>query len=151
MIVEIDSAGEDDTYEIGRRLGSAVEAGDLVGLVGPLGAGKTCLVRGLAAGMGLAPERVRSPSFTLIATYRGARRTLHHVDLFRLDPSADDRMALREYFHGDAVCVVEWFERLGEHVDHLPIEISYAGSHGRRIRVGPGGDRYRRLLEAVDR
>ena len=57
---------------------------------------------------------MRSPTFTLVNEYSGGRLPLYHIDLYRMTPSDVDRMALREYLYGDGVCVVEWFERLGE-------------------------------------
>jgi len=130
-------------------VGRALAAGDLVGLCGPLGAGKTCLVRGIAEGLGVPPDRVRSPSFTLVTNYAGGRLPLYHLDLFRVTPTPLDRLALREYMYGDGACVIEWFDRWGEAVEHLRIDLAYAGFHDRRIRMKGSGDRYGRLLETV--
>ena len=103
-------------------------AGELIGLVGELGAGKTCLVRGLAEGLGIAPRKVRSPTFTLVNEYSGGRLPLYHIDLYRLVPSPVDRMALRDYLYGDGVCVVEWFERLGEDMASSADSVHVCGS-----------------------
>ncbi len=149
MSLELIVHSEDETRALGRCLGTLLAPGDIVGLYGELGAGKTCLVRGLAEGLGILPERVRSPTFTLMSTYRGGRLLLHHVDLYRLSPSEDDRIALREVLYGDAVSAVEWFDRFGEETEHLRIEILYAGAHERRILLDAGGGRYHRLIEAV--
>jgi tRNA threonylcarbamoyladenosine biosynthesis protein TsaE len=150
-MLDIAARTEDDTIAFGRLLGELVRAGDVIGLCGVLGAGKTVLVRGLAEGLGIDPERVRSPSFTLMVTYEGGRLPLHHVDLFRLSPTEDDRLALREVFFGGGVCAVEWFERLGEALDHLAvvIEIPEVGVDVRRIRLRASGDRYVPLVQAI--
>ena len=147
--LELKTKSEDETREIGRRLGAVAEPGDLIGLYGPLGAGKTCLVRGLAEGLGISAERVRSPSFTLVATYSGGRLPLFHIDLYRMEPTADDRMALREYLYGSGVCVVEWFDHFGEPAEHLAVTLAYAGIDERRISLHASGGRFGRLMEAV--
>jgi tRNA threonylcarbamoyladenosine biosynthesis protein TsaE len=141
-ICERQSADEDETLALGRRLGALVATGDLIGLHGDLGAGKTVLVRGLAEGLGIAAGKVRSPTFTLVNEYAGGRLPLYHVDLYRIAPTAVDRMALREYLYGDGVCVVEWFERLGEDAPHLDIDVTIVGPTARRIVVSAHGARY---------
>jgi len=158
-MLEIAAATEEEMLALGRLLGELVRAGDVIGLSGPLGAGKTVFVRGLAEGLGCDPERVRSPTFTLMVTYEGGRLPLHHLDLYRLETSEDDRMALREILFGDGVTGIEWFERLGEEIDHLAVDISIearrgadageSGAHGRRIRLRACGDAYGPLVEAV--
>src|SRR5438309_6164393 len=98
------------TEALGRDLGRAVASGDLLALHGELGAGKTTLVRGLAAGLGGDPGRVASPTFVLHRVYRGGRLTLHHVDLFRLGTEVDLALFdLDDLLDGGAV-VVEWAE-----------------------------------------
>lgn len=109
-------ATEADTLAFGERLGTRVEAGDLILLSGQLGAGKTVLVRGIATGMGIDPEVVRSPTFVLHHVYRAGERVLHHIDLFRLGPHADIRLLdIDEMRESGGVVVVEW----GEHADLL--------------------------------
>ena len=164
-MLEIAVSSEEETSALGRRLGELVRPGDVVGLSGPLGAGKTVLVRGLAQGLGCDPERVRSPSFTLMVTYEGGRLPLHHLDLYRMQPTEEDRLALREFLYGQAVCAVGWYERLGEECEHLAVEIDFgehrpmgavltanevpSPSHGRRIRLRASGGRSVALIEAV--
>lgn len=116
---------EAETVAIGRRLAAALRPGDLLAIDGELGAGKTCLVRGTAAGLGADPELVRSPTFVLHQVHRGGRVTLHHLDLYRLGDSADlgviDLPGLLE----DGVVAVEWarYAELGAYDPvHLYIE-----------------------------
>jgi len=107
------SLSEEETMDLGRSLARGLRGGELVLLVGDLGLGKTVFVRGMAVGLGIEPEDVSSPSFTLIQHYRGGRVPLFHVDLYRL--GTDDEIAslgLDEILAGDAVVVVEWGERL---------------------------------------
>jgi tRNA threonylcarbamoyladenosine biosynthesis protein TsaE len=107
-------ATEADTLAFGERLGTRVEAGDLILLSGHLGAGKTVLVRGIATGMGIDPAAVRSPTFVLHHVYRAGDRVLHHIDLYRLGPRADIRLLdIDDMLESGGVVVVEW----GEHAD----------------------------------
>jgi tRNA threonylcarbamoyladenosine biosynthesis protein TsaE len=101
------------TQEWGFRLGCLLKGGEVVGLTGDLGSGKTCFVRGLAVGLEVDQGSwVRSPSFTLINEYEG-RVSLIHMDLFRVSagPEMDD-LLLEDYFYSSGVSVIEWFDRL---------------------------------------
>src|SRR5215475_16180767 len=84
-MMTVTSHSQDETADVGRQLASTLEPGSVLLLVGDLGAGKTALVRGLAEGLGVLPEEVSSPTFTLVQEYRGGRVPLFHVDLYRLD------------------------------------------------------------------
>ena len=84
----------------------------MVLLSGNLGAGKTAFVRGLAAGLGIDPEEVSSPTFTLVHEYRGGRLTLYHADLYRLDKVATEDLGLEEMGVADGVLAIEWPDRL---------------------------------------
>jgi len=97
---------------VGRRLAHTLEPGSVVRLVGDLGAGKTALVRGMAEGLGVPPEEVSSPTFTLMQEYRGGRVALIHVDLYRLnDPREIDDLGLEE-LGMESVLAIEWAEKL---------------------------------------
>jgi len=135
-------ATEEATMAAAMALARHLQPGDLIALQGDLGAGKTTFVRGLAEGLGVEPDRVRSPTFTLINEYGGGRLPLFHIDLYRLEPSAVDRIALREYFYGDGVCVVEWFERFGEDPPRLHVCLAHAGNEERDVMVQAIGARY---------
>lgn len=131
---------EEQTRTVGRRMAAGLRGGERLGLSGELGAGKTCLVRGIAEGLGVPPEHVRSPSFTLLVPYEGGRLPLYHIDLFRLTPGELDRLELREYLYGHGVAAVEWFEKLGEPLqDFLEISLTFVGANRRRlVAVGHG-------------
>jgi len=101
---------EAETQAAARAFASRLEPGDVLLIEGPLGAGKTAFVRGLAEGLGIAPEAVSSPTFTLIQEYDGGRLKLYHADLYRLTPVEAADLGLLET--GDAgVLAVEWPER----------------------------------------
>ncbi len=143
------SASAEETEALGRRLGLLVQPGDVIGLVGDLGAGKTAFVRGLAAGVGAGEDVVASPTFTMVAEYRG-RLTLYHVDLYRLAPAGVDLLSLREYVYGSGVTAIEWCDRLpaGALDDYLLVRIDYA-EPGRLLTLEARGSRAGALLGAL--
>jgi tRNA threonylcarbamoyladenosine biosynthesis protein TsaE len=151
---ELETTGPDDTEALGERLGRTAPAGALVGLVGDLGAGKTCLVRGLARGLDVDPDAVHSPTFTLVTEYRGGRLPLTHVDLYRLEPLLDDTLFLRDVLYGEGVAAVEWFDRLPDAGDEvLVITLGWpgreAGADRRRVRLEAHGPRHTAWLDRV--
>ena len=149
IVLRLSMQSEERTRAFGIHLARALCGGELIGLSGELGAGKTCLVRGIAEGLGIASHKVRSPTFTLVNEYSGGRLPLYHIDLYRLVATDVDRMALREYLYGDGVCVVEWFERLGEDVQHLHLELTFVGENERLLVARSHGGRYGELLNQL--
>jgi tRNA threonylcarbamoyladenosine biosynthesis protein TsaE len=141
----------DETEGVGEALGRAARGGELIGLLGELGAGKTCLVRGLARGLGADPERVASPTFVMQTEYPGGRLPLHHVDLYRLEPPVTDQLWLRDVLYGDGVAAVEWVDRLlpaaGDEI--LLVTLRYAGDDRRTIRLEARGPRHTAFLAAA--
>ena len=134
------SHSEAATRNIARRLGSALAAGDVVLLSGTLGAGKTAFVRGLAQGLGIDPEEVSSPTFTLVHEYRGGRLTLYHADLYRLDRAGTEDLGLEEMGIADGVLAIEWPERLTHALPGATrITIEIVDDRTRRIRMIGGG------------
>ena len=100
------------THALGARLGKLVAPGDVVALVGELGAGKTQLVRGACDGAGVAREEVSSPSFAIVATYRG-RIPFHHADLYRIgDPDELYGTGFGDLVGGEGALLVEWADRI---------------------------------------
>ena len=107
--MRLESRSADETEYLAAALGPLLEPGDVIALEGPLGAGKTRFVAGLAHGLDV-KARVRSPTFTLVNEYRG-RITLLHIDLYRLEPREVAGLALEER-SDSAALVVEWADRL---------------------------------------
>jgi len=137
---EFKSIAPQQTLELGHDIGSRLEGGEILLLSGPLGAGKTILVKGICAALGIDEEDVTSPSFTLVNPYSGRLR-LYHLDLYRLDQGAsaahavdlDDLLA-----DEDSVIVIEWAERMGPYplpADVWTIEFAGDGDDPRRILI----------------
>jgi tRNA threonylcarbamoyladenosine biosynthesis protein TsaE len=109
----VTTRSEQETVDFARAFAARLRPGSVVLLVGDLGAGKTMFVRGLALGLGLDPDAVSSPTFTLIQEYRG-HPSLYHVDLYRLQGAEVDDLGLEELAAADAVVAIEWAEKLLE-------------------------------------
>jgi tRNA threonylcarbamoyladenosine biosynthesis protein TsaE len=120
------------TKRFGVLLGALLDAGDTVGLIGDLGAGKTHFVQGIAQGLGVDPERINSPTYTLIAEHQG-RVPLYHMDAYRLADASDlQAIGFDEYIDGrDGVLIIEWADRI---LDALPEDLLIVrlAAHGPR-------------------
>ncbi len=122
-----------------------LEAGDVLLLDGDLGAGKTSLTKGLAAGLGIT-RPVKSPTFTIIREYQEGRLPLYHMDIYRLEDGGVEDLGLEEYFEGDGVSVVEWPEFLGVVLpdEYLMIQIEKDADDddARHVHLKAHGARY---------
>ena len=136
----------------GKSLGKLLEAGEILGLIGELGAGKTCFVRGLAEGLEVGKKAwIRSPTFTLINEYQG-RLPVYHIDLYRVGNRNElEGLNLREYLYSDGVSVIEWFEHLpADEVDeYLELRIAHADGSNRELAFTPHGERYEKILDSL--
>jgi tRNA threonylcarbamoyladenosine biosynthesis protein TsaE len=141
------SASPEETERLGLGLGRAIEEGDVIALSGPLGAGKTCFVRGIARGLS-AKTRVRSPSFTLVNEYRG-RVLLLHLDLYRIEPMDAGSLGLEEQLERGAL-VVEWGEKLPDSLLEDALRIAFEVGEGdtRMLSAAAESGRGLALLEA---
>ena len=123
---QLTTFSEAGTRALGRAIGSSAEPGDVVLLSGELGTGKTCLVRGMATGLGAA-DNAFSPSFVLVREYKG-RLTLYHMDFYRLEHAEEIAdLGIEDYLDGDGVCAIEWAERAESLLpsEHIAVELSY--------------------------
>ena len=127
---------EAETSAVARQFAQSLAAGSVVLLSGDLGAGKTAFVRGLAEGLGIDPDDVSSPTFTLIQEYRGGRLPLHHVDLYRLRPIEVDDLGLDELTLEGGVTAIEWPDRLPRvFADAVQVRIEHGDGDERVIRL----------------
>jgi len=148
---EVESSSPAETERIGSLLGSYLEKGDVLALIGELGSGKTVLVRGIAAGVGADMREVASPSFTLVNEYAG-RMPVYHIDLYRLENDHDlYDIGYYEYMVGDGVAVVEWADRLPHAVPDqaLRVTLSYVDVQRRRIAFEASGARSKKIVEEL--
>ena len=137
------SGGEEHTIEFGEKVGKTAQRGDVYGLVGPLGAGKTAFAKGFAMGMGISPEEyVNSPTFTLLNTYRTTRIPMRHFDMYRIEDEADldhtgfdDDISEQGY-----VTIVEWADKVAAAMpsDTIWIYFEYLGETSRGIKICRG-------------
>jgi tRNA threonylcarbamoyladenosine biosynthesis protein TsaE len=147
--VRVASAAE--MQALGERLGRALRAGDVIGLVGPLGAGKTTFVQGLARGAGVPPDRhVASPTFALVNEHPG-RIPLVHADLYRINDAAElDELGLADCYDRAAVAI-EWLDRFPEIAprDRLEIALAMAPDGARDVTLRGQGPRGAELAAAL--
>jgi len=125
-----------ETIALGNKIGEQLGAGDVVALVGDLGAGKTTFMQGLAQGLDV-KGYVKSPSFTIVNKYKG-RLTVYHLDLYRLgDVNEIHELGIEEYLYGDGVCIIEWAEKAYSLLPekHIMIKFFYTGDKTRKIEV----------------
>jgi tRNA threonylcarbamoyladenosine biosynthesis protein TsaE len=148
----IEVASEADTERLGQALAQVAGPGQVIGLVGTLGAGKTRLVRALAEALGVDPRAISSPTFVLIHEYEG-RMPIFHFDAYRLDgPDDFEALGASDYWaEGDGVCLIEWADLVD---DRLPtgawwVRIEMAGPTARLVHIEtPGASRASRAIEA---
>ena len=148
----------DETIALGERLGAQLRPGDVLVLTGDLGAGKTQLTKGIAAGMGIEDD-VTSPTFNILMVYEGAQMPLFHFDLYRLDdPDQLEDIGLYDALEGDGPCVIEWGEQFSDEIgpDRLDVfltrcddRVGMGEEPPREVRLVAHGARAEALLVAL--
>jgi len=139
------SRSHQHTDRLGQVIGRVLRGGETIALYGPLGAGKTALVRGIAQGLGASPTAVTSPTFVMIHEYQG-RLPLAHVDLYRIrSPRELESIGLIEYFSGQTVTAVEWADKglAALPQDRIEITLNHRAVRSRTIQLratGPKSD-----------
>jgi tRNA threonylcarbamoyladenosine biosynthesis protein TsaE len=138
----LDCPNPETTLAVGERIGTRAPPGLVVALVGPLGAVKTWLTKGIAKGLGVADWRyLTSPTFALHNIYHG-RLTLHHLDLYRIGEEAElDGLGLEDLLYGSDVCVIEWPDFFLNSLpkDLVSLRFQLGEENGRRLEVSSGG------------
>ena len=124
--MKIETFSAEETYALGKKLGSEAKPGDVLTLIGDLGVGKTVFTQGFADGLGIT-EPISSPTFTIVQQYDSGRIPLYHFDVYRIgDISEMDEIGYEDCFYGEGVCLIEWsqliLEILPDKVVHICIE-----------------------------
>jgi len=151
--IEYRTGSDRETINLGERLGEVLKEGDVVGLVGALGSGKTWFTKGMALGLGVSRDMVvTSPSFSLVNEYEG-RCSLYHMDAYRLESLSDFLSAgLDEYFHKGGVVAMEWAGRWPEILpqERLRVDFSITGDRSRNITLSGFHPRALEILEKFE-
>jgi tRNA threonylcarbamoyladenosine biosynthesis protein TsaE len=128
---EVTTNSEEETRQFGAELAKGLKGGEVLLLHGPLGAGKTCLVKGVCQGLGLDKDEASSPTFTLVNEYSGGRLKVFHVDLYRLEKTLGletrglETLGLEEMLgRAGSVCLVEWGEKLGSMAPDKAVDVT---------------------------
>lgn len=137
------SHSPEETRAIGEKVGRTLKPGAVVCLYGEMGAGKTCLIQGLARGLGVKEEKeVKSPTFVLIREYEG-RVPIYHFDLYRIESEQElEGLGYEEYFYGRGVSLIEWADKIQEYLPphRIEIRLAFLDEHERWIEVISRGD-----------
>ncbi len=148
------TSGPEETIQLGELIGGMLKPGNLIGICGELGTGKTHLIKGLARGLGVEGRYyVTSPSFTIINEYPG-RMDLNHFDLYRLDEASQlEELGYEEYFYGEGITVIEWAEKVLSLLpqNRLMVEITHVGENRRKFKVTGLGHPYRHIVSEIAR
>jgi tRNA threonylcarbamoyladenosine biosynthesis protein TsaE len=131
----VTTASADETKTLGSKLAGILKSGDTIVLTGPLGAGKTCLVKGIAIGLGISEDEVNSPSYTLVNEYRGDMN-IYHFDLYRLENESElYNIGWDDYLMRDGIITVEWGERAGKCLpdNHIVVTIEIVSETERSL------------------
>jgi tRNA threonylcarbamoyladenosine biosynthesis protein TsaE len=140
MNFQITSNSSTETIEFGRKFGSQLKGGEVIALVGPLGAGKTHLIKGIVAGLGAedAANEVTSPTFVLVNEYAG-RLDVYHMDAYRLDSiNQFEQIGFDDYCHPGSVVLIEWADKVEQvlaGINYIKIELSHLDPTARKIHI----------------
>jgi tRNA threonylcarbamoyladenosine biosynthesis protein TsaE len=133
------SNSPDETIEFGQRLGSQLRGGEVIAVCGPLGSGKTHLIKGIAAGAGAKDRRnVNSPTFVIVNEYAG-RLDIYHIDAYRLNSVSEfEMLGFDDFCYPQSVVLIEWADKIEsalQAIDYIRIELEHAGETKRKIQV----------------
>jgi tRNA threonylcarbamoyladenosine biosynthesis protein TsaE len=152
--IVLSSDNPERTFQWGTVLGRLLNRGDIVALVGELGAGKTTLTQGIVRGLGVAKDHyIGSPTFTLINEYEG-RVPVYHLDFYRIEfPSEMVNLGLEEYLDGDGVAIIEWADKIEALLpeEHMMVRMAYVDYSVRTLDIMGRGAHYDGLVESLKR
>lgn len=137
--LELVSNSPEETIEIGRRIGRQLKGGEVVGICGALGTGKTHLVKGIAAGAGAQESgQVTSPTFVIVNEYEG-RFDLYHVDVYRVNSIDEfEMLGFDDFCYPGSVVLIEWADKIESalrSIDYIRIELAHGGKRSREIHI----------------
>jgi len=139
MDFNIISSSPEDTIELGRKIGSQLRGGEIIAVCGPLGSGKTHLIKGVAAGAGAKDSRnINSPTFVIVNEYEG-RLDIYHIDAYRLNSVSEfEMLGFDDFCYPQSVVLIEWADKVEsalQTIDYIRIELEHAGETERKIHV----------------
>ena len=137
MDIKITTDSAEQTIALGRKLGEQLKGGEVLAICGPLGSGKTHLIKGIAAGTDAVDEgQVNSPTFVLVNEYSG-RLEIYHIDAYRLDSVEEfERIGFDDFLHPGAVVLIEWADKIEaalQAIEYIRIELSHSGQTQRTL------------------
>ena len=140
MNLTVTTKSATETIEFGRKIGSQLKGGDVIALIGPLGSGKTHLIKGIVKGLGAedAYNEVTSPTFVLVNEYTG-RLDIFHIDAYRLDSIAQfEQIGFDDYCYPDSVVLIEWADKVEAAlagIKYIKVELAHLGPDNRAIKI----------------
>ena len=140
MNLQFTTNSPQETIEFGQRFGSQLRGGEVIALCGPLGSGKTHLIKGIVEGLGAedAANEVTSPTFVLVNEYSG-RLDVFHVDAYRLESIEQfEQIGFDDYCRADSVVLIEWADKIEQAIKNIPyikIELTHLDPSRRTIRI----------------
>jgi tRNA threonylcarbamoyladenosine biosynthesis protein TsaE len=131
------SRSEKETFKKGKEFARTVKPGDVIGMFGELGSGKSVFTRGVLHGLGIQEKYIASPTFTLINVYQG-KLPVYHFDVYRLEgPDELDGLGYEEFFFGDGVAIVEWADKVENHLPrkYIKVSLKVVSENGRLVTI----------------
>jgi tRNA threonylcarbamoyladenosine biosynthesis protein TsaE len=136
--MEFHTKSSDETIALGKKIGTALKLGDILGFYGELGSGKTTMIKGIAIGLGVKEkDLVKSPSFVMILEYKG-NYNVYHIDLYRIkDDEELSSIGFDDYLYGDGVCLIEWAEKAGNELPEntIKVELEVTNPDQRKVKI----------------
>jgi tRNA threonylcarbamoyladenosine biosynthesis protein TsaE len=137
--ITVTSKSPQETMELGRRIGAWLKGGEVFAICGPLGSGKTHLIKGIAAGAGAQDSAgVTSPTFVIVNQYAG-RFDLYHIDAYRLNSIAEfEMLGFDDFCYPESVVLIEWADKIEpalRGMNSIRIDLAHAGAHQRVIHL----------------